>query len=144
MQDLKTFWDYRDPNAYINVETDYHSYVPATLLEKADSGNNGNLVVARQEKMVLMVMTKDGSPYGDFRLWIGLLNDRMDLIEGVMCTRSGESDARGVFLVIRYRQTGPTMVRLCARAAYPEHYCQTYNDPRNALGLYSNLFSNSN
>jgi hypothetical protein len=36
MQDLQTFWDYRDLNAYIDLKTDYHSYVPAALLARND------------------------------------------------------------------------------------------------------------
>jgi hypothetical protein len=100
MQDLQTFWDYRDPYAYIDLKTDYHSYVPATLLARLDGVEDPQLVVARQEKMVLITMTKDGNPYGDPRLRIGLLNDRMDLIEGVLHGTDNNID-RGDFIVRR-------------------------------------------
>jgi hypothetical protein len=93
--------------------------------------------------MVLLVMTSNGNPFGGNCLRIGLLNDKMDLIEGVLHAPKNNEE-RGSFIVRRSQDNGPTIVELCSRLAHNKDvYCDRFNDLRNTLGLYSNLFSNS-
>jgi hypothetical protein len=93
--------------------------------------------------MVLLVMTSNGNPFGGNCLKIGLLNDKMDLIEGVLHAPKNNEE-RGSFIVRRRQDKGPTIVELCSRLAHNGIIgCHEFNDPRNTLGLYSNLFSNS-